>query len=301
MRSEAWSRSVKPGSPLKVTLDGDAKHLELHAVALRSGEQAVLMCKSGGDGLSLRVRQVTTQQPCCKVRLRAEEDMEFSVSGGEVVLTGLLATGVGRKRAQTSKEDVAEPVKKVAKVEASPKPEAKLTGKQEATKVEVKAEAKAAPKPVVDPRVPLRGMDDQAAIAFLAGAKAAKQVAKQPLPKQDTKAAAPGPKKFTLKGGLTYELLKAGKGPSCSPGRKVTVKYDGRLAKNGKRFDRGRITFKLGAGEVIQGWDEGVKGMLRGEQRRLLIPAKMGYGAMGAPPDIPRNADLTFEVELLQF
>jgi len=81
----------------------------------------------------------------------------------------------------------------------------------------------------------------------------------------------------------------------------VKVRYDGRLAKNGKRFDKGVINFKLGKGEVIQGWDEGVKGMLRGEQRRLLIPSKMAYGPRGAPPDIPPNADLTFDVELLQF
>jgi len=99
-------------------------------------------------------------------------------------------------------------------------------------------------------------------------------------------------------GGLAYEVLKSGKGPAAAAGRTVQVRYDGRLT-SGKRFDKGVIKFRLGLGEVIQGWDHGVKGMLRGESRRLLIPSKMGYGARGAPPDIPPNADLVFEVELL--
>lgn len=103
-----------------------------------------------------------------------------------------------------------------------------------------------------------------------------------------------------LKGGLTYEVLRPGRGPAASPGKSVQVRYEGRLAKNGKRFDKGVIKFKLGVGEVIQGWDKGVNGMLRGEKRRLKIPSQMGYGQRGAPPDIPRNADLVFEVELLQ-
>ncbi|CAK8995667.1 unnamed protein product [Durusdinium trenchii] len=88
----------------------------------------------------------------------------------------------------------------------------------------------------------------------------------------------------TLPSGLRYE---------------VKVRYEGRLGSNGKRFDKGVIDFRLGMGEVIQGWDEGVKGMLRGEKRRLLVPAKLGYGRSGAPPAIPPNANLVFEVELL--
>ncbi|CAE8682492.1 unnamed protein product [Polarella glacialis] len=82
-------------------------------------------------------------------------------------------------------------------------------------------------------------------------------------------------------------------------GKKVKVRYEGRLGKTGQRFDKGVIEFRLGLGEVIRGWDEGVKGMLRGEKRRLLVPSKLGYGASGAAPVIPAHADLVFEVELL--
>jgi len=113
--------------------------------------------------------------------------------------------------------------------------------------------------------------------------------------------AAPTRKVATLAGGLKYEVVKAGGGAQkASRGRSVQVRYEGRLASNGKRFDKGSIRFKLGAGEVIKGWDLGVDGMRVGEKRKLLIPPGLGYGPRGAPPDIPGNATLAFDVELLK-
>jgi len=112
----------------------------------------------------------------------------------------------------------------------------------------------------------------------------------------------PASKKMSLAGGLQYETMKAAPAGAAKAtrGRTVQVRYDGRLASNGQRFDKGTIKFKLGAGEVIRGWDVGVDGMKVGEKRRLLIPSKLAYGSSGAPPDIPRNANLCFEVELLK-
>lgn len=101
-----------------------------------------------------------------------------------------------------------------------------------------------------------------------------------------------------LPSGLQYEVLRVGSGPQVTPGKSVKVQYDGRLAKNGKRFDKGLIPFRLGMKEVIPGWDQGVKGMMVGEKRRLLIPSRLAYGARGAPPAIPPHSDLIFEVEL---
>lgn len=81
------------------------------------------------------------------------------------------------------------------------------------------------------------------------------------------------------------------------------MRYVGRL-QNGKQFDantKGKpFAFKLGKGEVIGGWDEGLKGMQVGGERRLTIPPKMGYGARGAPPDIPGNSTLVFDVKLVE-
>ena len=103
--------------------------------------------------------------------------------------------------------------------------------------------------------------------------------------------------------GLKYFELKKGTGPEAKAGANVKVHYTGWLT-DGKKFDssvdRGQpFEFKLGAGMVIKGWDEGVAGMKVGGTRTLIIPPDMGYGARGAGGVIPPNATLVFEVELL--
>jgi FKBP-type peptidyl-prolyl cis-trans isomerase FkpA len=103
---------------------------------------------------------------------------------------------------------------------------------------------------------------------------------------------------------LQVDDLKVGTGAEATPGKTVTVHYVGTLT-NGSKFDSSRdrnegFSFKLGAGQVIQGWDKGVAGMKVGGLRKLTIPPEMGYGARGFPPVIPPNSTLVFEVELLQ-
>lgn len=107
----------------------------------------------------------------------------------------------------------------------------------------------------------------------------------------------------TLQNGLQMKDITVGEGRPAKRGSAVAVRYRG-LLTNGVQFDsnmpKGRpFTFKLGEGEVIRGWDEGVAGMKVGGRRQLVIPAALGYGARGAPPDIPPHATLVFEVELL--
>ena len=103
--------------------------------------------------------------------------------------------------------------------------------------------------------------------------------------------------------GLKIEDLTVGTGAVATPGTSVTVDYTGWLS-DGTKFDssvgREPFKFRLGAGEVIPGWDEGVKGMRVGGKRKLTIPPEMGYGAAGAGGVIPPNATLVFEVELHQ-
>jgi len=113
------------------------------------------------------------------------------------------------------------------------------------------------------------------------------------------------PSKFKrLPSGLRYAVIKPGDGMTATAGKGVTVHYTGWLKDGGKKFDSsvdsGRpFEFPLGVGRVIKGWDEGVAGMKVGEKRQLIIPAEMGYGASGFPPDIPPGATLVFDVELL--
>jgi len=104
--------------------------------------------------------------------------------------------------------------------------------------------------------------------------------------------------------GLKIEDKKIGTGAEAVNGSTVSVHYAGRLLQSQKQFDssyaRGPFTFKLGAGQVIKGWDMGVLGMKVGGKRVLTIPASLGYGASGAGGVIPPNADLEFDVELLE-
>jgi peptidylprolyl isomerase len=116
------------------------------------------------------------------------------------------------------------------------------------------------------------------------------------------RAGSAGPE-VTTTSGLKYSDLVVGSGATPQKGQTVTVHYTGTLA-NGKKFDSSYdhgapADFKIGVGEVIKGWDEGLMSMKVGGKRRLVIPANLGYGPMGRPPDIPGNSTLIFEVELL--
>jgi FKBP-type peptidyl-prolyl cis-trans isomerase len=108
--------------------------------------------------------------------------------------------------------------------------------------------------------------------------------------------------------GLKYTDTEVGTGAIAIPGHMVFVHYTGWLYQNGtkgKKFDssldRGEpFSFKLGGGQVIKGWDEGVAGMKIGGKRTLIIPPALGYGASGAGGVIPPFATLMFDVELLK-
>lgn len=105
--------------------------------------------------------------------------------------------------------------------------------------------------------------------------------------------------------GLMYVLIKEGKGGKPARGAVISAHYTGTLL-DGTKFDssvdRGTpLKFRVGVGQVIQGWDEALLDMKKGEKRTLIIPYTLAYGEEGHPPVIPPKATLVFDVELVDF
>lgn len=105
--------------------------------------------------------------------------------------------------------------------------------------------------------------------------------------------------------GIRYIILREGKGESPKPGDKVQVLYVGRLL-GGAIFDQATdpakpFVFRVRREMVIEGWEQTLQLMKRGEKRLVIIPPELAYGTRGQPPKIPRRATLVFEIELLDF
>ncbi|KAJ1717910.1 peptidylprolyl isomerase fpr3, partial [Coemansia biformis] len=192
----------------------------------------------------------------------------------------------GRIREITDEEE-AELAREAAEAEEQPVKEVKI--KKQAEKAKKTEQAKKADK--TEQTDKKRKALEAAKAVEEQDAKKAKKVA------EDKKAAEA--KKSTpvkeLAGGVKAEIMKEGEGPGAKKGARVGMYYIGKLT-NGKVFDKNTkgkpFWFRLGAGEVIKGWDVGIIGMKKGGERRLTIPAAMAYGKRGAPPDIPANATL---------
>lgn len=239
--------------------------------------------------------RLTSSTPTCRIGggdrgLVFEEDVTLTCEGATVRLAGIIERHMGSGGVFEDIEVTENPVIRTSPKQAVAAPPQNRTqkrlqeeGRKEAQPLQKKAKTDPAPAGGSDPR------------------RKEERLVPRPAPPEKKK---PDPAvlngKKRLASGLQYEVLKAGKSNVVATnGKTVKVKYEGRLAKSGKRFDKGTIPFRLGTGEVIRGWDEGVKGMVVGESRRLMVPAHLGYGRQGAPGAIPPNADLVFECELL--
>lgn len=140
-------------------------------------------------------------------------------------------------------------------------------------------------------------------------APSAKKAAKKKPSKKAAEPAQKGPDMITTESGLKYVDTVVGAGETPQKGQKCLVHYTGWLDKGkgerGLKFDSSRdrnepLAIPIGVGRVIKGWDEGVISMKVGGKRTLYIPSHLGYGAKGAGADIPPNADLIFDVELIR-
>jgi len=105
--------------------------------------------------------------------------------------------------------------------------------------------------------------------------------------------------------GIRYIILREGAGETPKPGDKAQVLYIGRLLQ-GKIFDQNEnkdqpFSFRVRRDQVIEGWDQIIQLMKKGEKRLVIIPPELAYGTRGQPPKIPRGATLVFEMELLDF
>jgi peptidylprolyl isomerase len=109
----------------------------------------------------------------------------------------------------------------------------------------------------------------------------------------------------TTPSGLKYVEQSEGTGDPVKAGDFVEVHYVGTLRDDGSKFDSSRdrgqpFTFRVGKGQVIKGWDEGLVGMKPGGKRKLIVPANLAYGSQARGNKIPANSDLVFEIELLR-
>ncbi|ORY28159.1 hypothetical protein BCR39DRAFT_535813 [Naematelia encephala] len=195
-------------------------------------------------------------------------------------------------------EEITEPAAKPKAIPAAEKPKSK--------------EAKQEVKPDVKPAAPKRKAEEIESPAGKASesTEGLSKAQKKKLAKKaklETPAAAPakeatkGPQKKTLPSGLIIEDVKVGDGPVAKPGKRLGMRYIGKL-ENGKQFDANTagkpFSFVLSRGEVIKGWDQGLAGMAVGGERRLTIPATLAYGSQKLP-GIPKNSTLIFEVKLV--
>lgn len=140
-----------------------------------------------------------------------------------------------------------------------------------------------------------------AAVLAVAGALSASAAS---IPQEDKAGQLePAGKEVVTRSGLKYVDLKVGEGEEARLTQVVEVHYTGWLT-DGTKFESSRdanepLTFRIGAGDVLKGWDEGVVGMKVGGKRRLVLPPELGYGKLGAGGVVPPNATLVFEFELL--
>jgi len=316
-----WAIELQPGKEFTTSPDFDLHVTQaVLPAAAKDKERTVVSVKIDEEDAekkpiaiaALRIDHAESQN--IDLVFDANETVTFSVSGKNPVhLSGYLIPPAGAESGdefdyddeeidedefgseqEGSEEDVDEDEIK-AQIEAAGKRKALAQNGAPAQKKAKQDQPKAAAAPQQKPQQ-AKPQDTPKS----EGKKPQQQQQQQKSPAQPQQKA-PQTKKF--ENGLEVTTLKEGTGRVAKNGDKAFVKYIGKLTKGGKVFDKSLdkpFPFALGRHEVIAGWDLGVVGMKIGEKRKLVIPSALGYGARGAKPEIPGNASLTFEVELVR-
>lgn len=247
------------------------------------------------------------------------DDDDYDLPPDEEELMNLMAGS----ESEDELDDVEEPrVTEIRSEEEEEEEAPKREAVKKLTKAEKKSLKRAAEEEEAKPEGPklskkqlkkLKANDGKAVAAVAetpdSKKKDAKQTPEKPATKQtpEKKAVEKNPEAVPstrVVQGITIEDKTIGTGPVCKKGNKLGMRYIGKLNdKNGKVFDKNTLgkpfTFRLGKGEVIKGWDIGLVGMKVGGERRITIPASMGYGNK-VLPGIPANSTLCFDVKLLE-
>eukprot|EP00931_Biecheleriopsis_adriatica_P028279 TRINITY_DN16885_c0_g1_i1.p1 TRINITY_DN16885_c0_g1~~TRINITY_DN16885_c0_g1_i1.p1 ORF type:complete len:324 (+),score=83.83 TRINITY_DN16885_c0_g1_i1:45-1016(+) len=322
MDSRCWKRVVSAGSTCDLR-DFQQGSAEISGCCLLTGAASSLYCASeASQGKSYALTRLTEAYPCASLRMPVAEGLVLTCTAGQVLVLGAsTAAGVSgqgpppAKRARLTNSgdanahDTATGNSTALSTEAGNDLEDRRAALRRASNLRSEhlkaaaereaAERKAAADLALEKRAAAEAAGRAAAAEKEAKAKKKAEKQRQKQEKVQTAIAEEGGRR-ALPSGLKYDVLRAGSGKAASDGSTVNVWYEGRLAKTGRQFDKGALRFRLGRGEVIRGWDEGIRGMKLGEQRRILVPAHLGYGKAGAPPKIPPGANLIFTVSLNQ-
>lgn len=264
----------------------------------------------------------------CRLKLLTTKSISLRLDGDDI--NGAIVHVVGNKGRYNGEEEYDEDVPKVVELNAE-NPVAPSNGKDKKSSKSKRArdaddeDDESEPKPkaqkaiiglataaradVKDPKNSEKKQEKANKAEQKKNDKADKPVAKKERKanKPATAAGKPptkvsGKRAKDLKTGVKITELLKGTGKPVKSGRNVAVQYQLRL-QNGKLVDKSTkhgFKFRLGVGECIPGFDAGVEGMREGGHREVIVPSAMGYGRKGAPPDIPPNATLLFDVKVMK-
>jgi len=312
-----WGLKIMPGKtysqtvefPFKVTMAclGQEPILGRHCLFVRVEDQDYMLC-------SLNFGQ-NEQQSLNLVFSPGEKIVFHSIGNGPIYLSGMYdVDDYEDSEDDAMDEDENDEVYEQEEEEDDEEEDEEDEEIDEEEVKKLKAEAKKSVAPAKKEKKAAAPAKEEKKAEKKAPAKEEKKAEKKAPAKEEKKAPAKeekkaepaaekAPKKKTLQNGLVIEDIEVGTGAKAKAGKRVGVRYIGKLAKNGKVFDKNTkgavFKFNLGKGEVIKGWDLGVNGMNVGGVRRLTIPAHLAYGSRGAPPDIPPNSTLIFDVKMM--